>query len=179
MQSSATEPGSIALSILLWETQKEEGPSMRPPGADTTLVPISSGFRAMRAIRPVCQPDTINMLLGVKLFLKPTKRLLAEFEGGFMNEEWSCLFKHSTFQIIWEISILVRAFAIKRIHSTFHNCQNCQNMTRYLWTCVHTHIHTSDLFFQNSDWLIHSCRIIWPSLLLSDSICYSRAFIKA
>ena len=60
---------------------------MRPPGADTTLVPISSGFRAMRAIRPVCQPDTINMLLGVKLFLKPTKRLLAEFEGGFMNEE--------------------------------------------------------------------------------------------
>lgn len=145
MQSSATEPGSTTLSILLWETQKEGGPSTSPHRADTTLVPISSVFRAIHAIRLLCQPDTTNMLFGVK-FLKPTNRLLAEFEGGFMNEEWGCLFKHSSFQIIWEISILARAFAIKRIRSTFYNCQNCQKMAHYLWTCVHTHIQTSDLF---------------------------------
>lgn len=142
MQSSATEPGSTTLSILLRETQKEGGPSTSPHRA-ITLVLISSVFRAMHAIRPLCQPDTTNMLLGVK-FLKPTNRLLAELEGSFMNEEWGCLFKHSSFQIIWEISILARACTIKCIHSTFYNCQNCQKMAHYL--CVHTHIQTSDLF---------------------------------
>lgn len=56
-------------------------------GADTNPWCRSAQFsRQCMPFGPVCQPDTINIMLA-KLFLKPTNRLLAEFEGGFMNEE--------------------------------------------------------------------------------------------
>lgn len=179
MQSSAPQQGSTASFHVNVKNSGEGGPSASPHLVYTTLVPISSVFRTMHVVRSLCPLDTINMLWRVKLSLKSTNILLAEFEGGFTSAECGCLLKPSTHQIIWEISIVAWAFAITHIHVTFYSHQKCQKIAHYLWTYGHTHIHTSGLFLQNADLLLYSCRTIWSRLLLSDSLCHSRAFIKA
>lgn len=154
MQSSATEPGSIALSILLWETQKEWGPSMRLRSWHN-LVPISSVFRG-NACHQTSLPARHNKhVVRGKIIPKTYKQITCWVWRGL--HEWRMRLSFQTFNLPDHLRNFNTgsAFAIKRIHSTFHNRQNCQKMTRYLWTCVHTHIHTSDLFFQNSFLYIH------------------------
>ena len=98
MQSLATEPGSIALCILLWETQKNGRPNTRPLGADTTLVLISSVFRAIHAIKPVCQPDTINMfVVRGKIIPKTYKQITCWVWRGL--HEWRMRLSFQTFNL--------------------------------------------------------------------------------